>query len=554
MFRAWVSFSVISVLTTAYLALPSAGIQPNIIVIIADDLGWNDVSFHGSPQIPTPNLDAMAADGLVLDNYYVQPLCTPSRAALMTGYYPIHTGLQHSVILAASTRSLPLNFTIMPQYLKGLGYATHAVGKWHLGHYKKECTPTFRGFDSFFGSYTGYGDYYDHTANEGPFWGLDLHNNLEPAWNESGEYATDLYSRKATDIIHKHNTSNPLFLYLAHKAVHFGNEYGRLAAPVKYTRHFPHIRNVNRRIYAGMVSALDQSTGEIFEALQEKGLLDNSIVLFTTDNGGDSYGTTRGSMQNVSSNWPLRGGKMTLWDGGIRAVGVLWTSHLSQRKNVQKPLAIRTQLVHITDWLPTLYRAAGGEVKDLGDIDGVDMWQSLIHNEPSPRSEVLLNIDNKNGVAGIISKNFKLLKLNTTQNNAKWFKPAGRDPLSVANMGRLPILVNQSKVAVAVRKIGRYFQSPTIDFYTRFNVTCDPRPTNVTIDNLYLFNIRRDPCEYNNIAHERPEIVQLLLSRVEEFNQTVVNLNKKVNVVWADPDLHGFRWTNWADSLDQSTS
>ncbi|CAN7943622.1 unnamed protein product, partial [Ixodes hexagonus] len=124
--------------------------------------GWDDVSFHGSSQIPTPNLDALAADGITLHNYYVQPMCTPSRAALMTGLYPIRTGMQHWVIRSPEPWGLPLELKLMPEHLKDLGYSTHLVGKWHLGYFKKEYTPTYRGFDSFYGYYNGYIDYYSH--------------------------------------------------------------------------------------------------------------------------------------------------------------------------------------------------------------------------------------------------------------------------------------------------------------------------------------------------------------------------------------------------------
>ncbi|GFT08315.1 arylsulfatase B [Trichonephila clavipes] len=137
--------------------------KPNIILLVADDLGFNDVGVHGSTQIPTPNLNALAQNGVLLNNYYVCPVCSPSRGALMTGLYPIHTGTQHDVIFVDQPWGLPLTHTLLPQHLRKLGYATHAVGKWHLGFFRKEYTPVYRGFDSHYGYWGGKEDYYDHT-------------------------------------------------------------------------------------------------------------------------------------------------------------------------------------------------------------------------------------------------------------------------------------------------------------------------------------------------------------------------------------------------------
>lgn len=137
--------------------------RPNIIVIVADDLGWNDVGFHGSNEVKTPNIDALAYDGQILNNYYVNPICSPSRSALMTGMYPIHTGLQHGVIGMGQDRGIPLNFTLLPEFLHNLGYQSHAVGKWHLGYSRAEYLPTKRGFGSHYGYWAGMQDYYSHT-------------------------------------------------------------------------------------------------------------------------------------------------------------------------------------------------------------------------------------------------------------------------------------------------------------------------------------------------------------------------------------------------------
>ncbi|XP_049518265.1 arylsulfatase B-like [Dermacentor silvarum] len=361
---------------------------PNIIFILADDLGWDDVSFHGSPQIPTPNLDVLAADGIILNNYYVQPLCTPSRAALMSGFYPIHTGMESSVILTGEPWGLPLSFKLMPQYLKDLGYQTHMIGKWHLGYYTEQYVPTSRGYDTFYGYYNGEEDYYNHTLPVPQFLtnnsqvGLDFWLNNEPLRNETDRYSTTLFGEQAIRLIKERDPSKPFFLSLCYQAPHGGAPI-ELQAPSENVDKFPYIGEKNRTIYAGMVDALDQSVGDVLEVLQQERMLENSVIVFSSDNGGLPWGlhASRGF------NWPLRGAKGTLWEGATRAAAFLWSPLVTRNRRVSH------QLMHIVDWLPTLYRAAGGDPSKMKRLDGHDMWLQLCADLPSPRVELLYNID-----------------------------------------------------------------------------------------------------------------------------------------------------------------
>ncbi|CAL1279747.1 unnamed protein product [Larinioides sclopetarius] len=356
--------------------------KPHIIFVLADDLGWSDVSFHGSPQIPTPNLDALASSGIILNNYYAQPLCTPSRAALLTGKYPIRLGLQHGVIGGGEPTTVPLEEKLLPQYLKELGYATHMIGKWNLGYKKKVYTPSFRGFDTFFGYYNGYIDYYDythftksHTTFPKRFYGVDLHNEtgeVNVLKDIRGKYATDLFTEKAKDIIQNHNASQPLFLYFSHLAVHVANEYMRLQAPHAIVNQFRHIKNDSRRIFAGMVSAMDKSVGDVFQALHKRGMLSNTIFIFSSDNGGETNKTKGG----YSTNYPLRGKKFDVWEGG--------------------------------------------DVEKLGDIDGQSMWKAFLKNTPSPRLEILHNIDPIDNVSALRRGDFKLIIGNLHSGIESW--------------------------------------------------------------------------------------------------------------------------------------
>ncbi|KAL1469833.1 hypothetical protein MTO96_024781 [Rhipicephalus appendiculatus] len=321
---------------------------PHIVLILADDLGWADLSYNGNPQIRTPNIDALAWNGVRLSRLYYQPLCTPSRAAIMTGLYPIHTGMQHFVINMSEPRGLPLNLKLLPEWLNDLGYTSYMLGKWHLGFHESAYTPTNRGFLSHVGS-----------------------------WGGACEYTT-------------HQRAAPMFLYVAHLAPHYGTVRVPLEAPVEYHEGYDFIGPRNRTIYAGMVSALDKSVGEIFEALHEKGMLNDTFLSFSSDNGAAAtfWGT------DGASSYPLRGEKSTLWEGGVRVPGFIWTAEPLWRGRGSH----YDRIFHATDWLPTLYELAGGNLSKLAGIDGVSHLRSI--GDPltyPPRSEVLLNIDSHRG-------------------------------------------------------------------------------------------------------------------------------------------------------------
>ena len=239
-------------------------------------------------------------------------MCSPSRGALLTGRHPIHTGLQHDVFMGAKAEGLPLEYKILPQYLQQMGYDTHAVGKWHLGFFKRQYIPTERGFDSHFGYWTSHEDYFDRTSTQANWWGIDFHENEKPVDMEEyeGLYSTHIYTNKSIEIIlnRRSNSSKPLFLYLAHQSVHVGNAREPLQVPEQYIDHFKHIADIRRKTFVAMVSALDESVGEIVSALRRADILNNTIIIFTTDNGG-AVGSTHGEGMNDSfgSNWPLRG-------------------------------------------------------------------------------------------------------------------------------------------------------------------------------------------------------------------------------------------------------
>ncbi|XP_053641993.2 arylsulfatase B isoform X2 [Cherax quadricarinatus] len=368
-------------------------VPPHIIFMVADDLGWNDVSWH-NPQVLMPHLESLARDGIILEQSYVQPICTPTRSALLSGRYPFTIGRQNSILQHAEPVGLDLQLKLLPQALKDVGYQTHAVGKWHLGFCSWDYTPTMRGFDTFYGYYTGSEDYNTHhrshvfescnTSNVdhcsdlddapgGKKEWLDLRNNKTPDRSQDGVYSTYMFASYIEDLLRTRNPEDPMFLYVPFQSVH-----APLMVPEKYTEPFVHIKNSYRRTYLGMVSAMDEAVGRVVEALKITGHYDNSVIIFTTDNGGQTI--------HGANNWPLRGRKGTLWEGGTRGVAFIHSPILPN------PGTISHQLVHVTDWYKTLVGLAKGEAPE--DIDGVDQWSSFVDSAPPPRTHMIYNIDN----------------------------------------------------------------------------------------------------------------------------------------------------------------
>ncbi|XP_014789497.1 arylsulfatase J [Octopus bimaculoides] len=509
----------------------TAAKRPNIIIIVADDLGWNDVSFHGSNQIPTKNIDSLASEGIILNNYYVSPICTPTRSALMTGRHPIHTGMQHGVICSSQTYGLPLNETLMPEYLNKLGYTSHIVGKWHLGFISEDYTPTKRGFSSHFGYWLGAESYYLHLAGRGDYLGYDFHRNLDVAKDALGHYSTEIFTQEAVKIIKNHNETKPLFLYLPYQAVHSSSIQPYLEAPEKYTKRFPNISNKQRKLFAGMVAALDDGVGEVVNALKSSGMYDNSIILFSTDNGGPANGYN----ENAASNWPLRGMKNTLWEGGVRGVGFLHSPLLKKNGYISE------QMVHVCDWLPTLYSAAGGnpdEEPRMKNLDGYDLWSMLSNNGKSVRTEILHNIDPIRKFAAIRVNNYKLL-IGHVASRGNWYPPYNESERYLSNEfddwfsqdNDFPVKMITHPKTVRVNCGG---PKPPDAFHN-----CDD------FKKPCLFNIASDPCEYHNVADQNPEILKYLMKRLLKYEATMVPPGNKPQDPAGFPIHHNGIWTPW---------
>lgn len=338
--------------------------KPNILYILADDMGYHDPGFMGSPDMRTPNLDRLAHDGTILTAYYVQPVCSPTRATLMTGRYPIRTGI-YSVIHPHEPWGLKLEERTLAQALRDAGYETAITGKWHLGEFQPAYRPTQRGFDHQYGLWFGMIDYFTHMRGED----LDWHRDDQPC-DDKG-YSTKLIADEACRLIRAKDPNKPLFLYLPFNAVH-----APLEAPDSYIEPFDKLTG-KRKTYAGMVAAMDEVIGQVLAALDATGLRKNTLIIFSSDNGGPWPGT-------VTDNRPLRAGKGTIYEGGMRVCAcVNWPGYIPGGKRVDEP-------VQSVDWYPTLVKLAGGSLEQKRPLDGKDIWPVLTAGAKTPHDALLL--------------------------------------------------------------------------------------------------------------------------------------------------------------------
>ncbi|RWC53357.1 MAG: sulfatase, partial [Mesorhizobium sp.] len=358
----------------------------NIVYIVADDMGFADAGFNGS-DIKTPNLDKLAQEGAHFDQFYALPMCTPTRAALMTGRYPLRYGLQTGVIPAAGTYGVPVDEYLLPQALKDAGYKTAMVGKWHLGHAKPEFWPRQRGFDYFYGALVGEIDHFKHSSHGVKDW----YRNNKPL-KETG-FDNSLFGNEAERVVEGHDGKSPLFLYLAFTAPHTPFQ-----APQEHLDRFKGIADENRRKYAAMISVMDDGVGKVVTALEKKGMRENTLIVFHSDNGGVNNslfaGDSKVSGNLPASNAPFRDGKGTLYEGGTRVAALAnWPGKI-------KPGVVGS-VVHVVDMYPTLAALAEAKLEKNKPLDGMNVWDALSEGKPSPRSEVVYNVD---PMAGAVRK------------------------------------------------------------------------------------------------------------------------------------------------------
>jgi len=532
--------------------------KPHIILFLADDLGYNDLGFHQNQASPinpageqtttdgvsgvSPIIDRLVSESVVMQNYYVQSVCTPTRATLMTGRYPFHTGMGPGVIKQGQAFGLAGDETVLAETMRDAGYACHMIGKWHLGDLDKRWTPTFRGFESYLGYLMGKNEYFQHTDSGG----LDFRksklnsvNVLAEQTNEyQGQYSSLVYAERLQEIVDNRD-DRPIFLYYSPNSVHSMYTGAPQSDLDQFTGpNFEGVDGDRRKVSYAMVKAMDEMIEALETSFKNAGLWDNTVFCFSNDNGGNPEGGVQHPGMTVSavwsggSNFPMRGWKGTDFEAGIRGIGFIRGS-----TNLA-PLTAGTNdaLMHVSDWYPTIIAIAGGTYQGSLPLDGVDQWQAISNGASAPRTSIVHNCPHRpegmslddaateHGYSAVIRKgDFKLLY----ENNHHGYVPANTH------------------------------QDVMLGFGSDSPLMCDAP---AAVEGKYLFNIAVDPRECTNLAGNQEYQAQMadLIAEMEACSATAVPdisvgydgkfdlwMDGKANARTFDSALGVTVWTEW---------
>lgn len=559
--------------------------SPHLILWVLDDIGWSDVGYHGS-TFPTPNIDELALSGVELDRMYVMPQCSPTRSAVMTGRFAFRTGMQHfTTLMPGSSAGLPKDSPTIAEQLRKT-HDTHMIGKWHLGNSDWKQTPTGRGFNSYTGYMQGQTDYYNRTvascviggvclfpANKNaksPFGpnanAYDFWNNSKATTQDFGKYTLDSYMERAEQILAPYGSASPpekpLFLYFAEQHLHIPIE----SPP--YSRHLQRCQKrgvkggstvVNRTVLCAMASMLDESMGEFVAKLKAYGMWDNTLIWVLSDNGGMTH-WSENFPASASSNYPLRGGKTTLFEGGMRSVSLM-------NGGVVPPWARGTKvtkLLHAVDVLPTfLGRARSGAGRVPADVDGLDAWRVITggatqDNVTAAMKRNDFEVDRGEGGAGDgrQAEGWRTelplqIAINPMQVTGKF--PHVPQPTD-GSINYTALIVWPYKILIGDSYIRAGGMAGDRDGYWHpdGNYTYTPPPPecrNASV--LRLFNIELDEGETTNLAFEpsQSERVRNMTRRVREVwaskSHGYVEPQTNIPHPRANPRLHSWIWAPW---------
>jgi arylsulfatase A len=448
--------------------------RPNIVFIVADDMGYGDFGCFNYGASETPVLDSLIAEGLCLTQHYsASPVCAPARASLLTGRYPHRTGAIDTLETRGLDR-LALRERTIADLIRAAGYVTGLIGKWHNGAFDNRYHPNRRGFDEFAGFSGGWQPYWK--------WQLDRNGSFSRG---DGRYLTDVFTDEAVDFIRRHR-GDKFFLYLAYNAPHFpfeapDDDLARFRDPGNFTE-------AVRRIYA-MIRCMDRGVGRVLEQLERTGLADNTIVLFTSDNGPQFGG--KGEMCSDRFNCGFAGSKLLVYEGGIRLpMAIRWPAGIDGRRQVH-------EMVHLTDWLPTLVGLMDGEVPNDLHLDGLDVMP-VLRGERGVVNPTRFWQWNRYTPVG---------ECNAAMRDGNWklVRPAISALMSVSN-----------------EDLGMDVDSKyNPQKYTDILRTTEPEHSQYTVPEPQLFDLASDPLERNNIAAAHPERVVLMTNQLATWFEEI---------------------------------
>ena len=462
--------------------------KPHIVFMLVDDWGWADVGYHrnsSSEEIVTPNINNLVKEGLELDQHYVFSVCSPTRSSFLSGRVPIHV-YDHGVGEIAYNPNDPVSgFSGIPRNMTGIGtkmkeggYATHMVGKWDAGMATPDHTPQGRGFDTSLNYFYHANSYYNETGGGlcnnthiVDLWDTDKPANTLNGTGPDGNYEEGLFKERILQIIDNHDPSTPLFLYYAAHIVHRPYE-----VPENYLKKFDFIDEPYRQVYHAMVNYLDDVVGEIVQALKDKGLWDNLLFVTSSDNGGPVWSDFGGN------NFPLKGGKASFWQGGVRVNAFASGGYLPKSMRGKKT----DGYIHVADWYATFSSLAGVDPTDnraakakLPPIDSFNVWPLISgQNSTSPRVDIPISDTT------LISGEYKILTGNV--NLAGWTGPV------------YPNTTKPSGIS-AVEHCG---------------------------DSGCLYNIIDDPEEYTNLAEKMPDMLKEMQAKLNKYQATRFTPNR----------------------------
>mmetsp|Transcript_55934 Transcript_55934/g.142268 ORF Transcript_55934/g.142268 Transcript_55934/m.142268 type:complete len:542 (+) Transcript_55934:112-1737(+) len=488
----------------------SASSKPHILFLLADDMGWANIGYHrrgavtadekqGQLEVQTPAMDSLADEGIILDRHYSYRICGPSRSALLSGRLGAHVLAKNVAVTAQNKEDpvsgfagIPRNMTGMGAKVKEGGYKTYYVGKWDAGMATWDHTPMGRGYETFFGYFHHAEDYWTQRLSASDY-KADICGNLVDLWNTTGPardrngtgYVEEMFTENTLGILDRHDPDEPLFLFHSFHLIH-----APLQVPEAWERKFSFLENSYRRKYAAMASYMDDVMGQIVGKLKAKGMWENTFMMVSSDNGGPTYNLPKLG-PGAASNKPLKGGKMSDWEGGVRVNAFVSGGAIPRSKRGSK----LEDYMHMADWYATFCAIAGVSVADeraaragLPPVDGID------------HSDLLLG-----GAASGTGKRLEIHHSPRALTSGRW-------KLITGGMTPLEYKINQR------RTLGNGF-IPFSDYLDGWDVAANPYRHSTYCRSGCLYDVFTDPYEERDVAKENWQIVSQMKARLDELNR-----------------------------------